>query len=70
MYLYKNKTNKMKLFRKYSKSTVIFRPDSPTIVPSDEAETFFVISTSPHPEQSNRSITFTDPFGNRWNEKK
>lgn len=39
------------------------RPDRATIVPSGVGETFLVVSTSPHPEQSKRSITFTDPSG-------
>lgn len=43
--------------------TLNVRPDKPTIVPSGDNATFFDVSTSPQPEQSNRSITFTDPFG-------
>lgn len=39
------------------------RPDRATIVPSGVGETFLVVSTSPHPEQSKRSITFTNPSG-------
>lgn len=43
--------------------TLMVLPDRATIVPSGVGETFFVVSTSPHPEQSKRSITFTDPSG-------
>lgn len=42
---------------------MIVRPDNPTIFPSGVGETFFVVSTSPQPEQSKRSITLTDPSG-------
>lgn len=47
----------------YIEITLIVRPDNPTIVPSAVGETFLLVSTSPHPEQSKRSITLTDPSG-------
>lgn len=44
--------------------TLSVLPETPTNEPLSSATAFLLISVSPHPEQSKRSITFTLPSAN------